>query len=41
MSRGRPLAPREAAGLERVTFVTDGEEREATDPDGIAVALTR
>jgi catechol 2,3-dioxygenase len=39
MSRGAPLGPREAAGLDRVVFATDGEEREASDPDGIAVAL--
>jgi catechol 2,3-dioxygenase len=39
MSRGASLGPRDAAGLERVVFATDGEAREATDPDGIAVAL--
>ncbi|HEV3002292.1 MAG TPA: VOC family protein [Solirubrobacteraceae bacterium] len=39
ISLGRPLAPREAAGLDRVVFATDGEEREAADPDGIAVRL--
>jgi catechol 2,3-dioxygenase len=39
MSLGAPLAPREAAGLERVVFATDGEERESDDPDGIRVAL--
>ncbi|HEX8206322.1 MAG TPA: VOC family protein [Solirubrobacteraceae bacterium] len=39
MSGGRELAPRDAAGLERVVFATDGEERESADPDGIAVAL--
>ena len=39
MSLGAPLAPRDAAGLARVVFATDGEAREATDPDGIAVLL--
>ncbi len=39
MSRGAPLVPPEAAGLERVVFATDGEERESEDPDGIAVVL--
>ena len=39
MSAGRSLAPREAAGLDRVVFATDGESREAVDPDGISVEL--
>jgi catechol 2,3-dioxygenase len=39
MSQGASLAPRDAAGLERVVLATDGEAREATDPDGIAVVL--
>jgi catechol 2,3-dioxygenase len=39
MSRGQPLGPADAAGLERVVFATDGEERSAVDPDGIAVEL--
>jgi hypothetical protein len=39
MSRGRSLGPSDAAGLERVVFVTDGESREAIDPDGITVEL--
>jgi catechol 2,3-dioxygenase len=39
MSLGHELGPRHAAGLDRVVFATDGEEREATDPDGIAVVL--
>ena len=39
MSLGHGLGPRDAAGLDRVVFATDGEEREATDPDGIAVVL--
>ncbi|HEV2813498.1 MAG TPA: VOC family protein [Solirubrobacteraceae bacterium] len=39
MSRGAPLAPPDAAGLERVVFHTDGEAGETTDPDGIAVVL--
>ncbi len=39
MSRDAPLGPAEAAGLDRVVFTTDGEAREARDPDGIAVAL--
>jgi catechol 2,3-dioxygenase len=38
-SSGAPLAPADAAGLERVTFATDGEARESADPDGIRVAL--
>ncbi len=40
-SLGGDLGPRDAAGLDRVVFATDGEEREATDPDGIAVLLQR
>ena len=39
MSLGAPLGPRERAGIERVVFATDGEAREASDPDGIAVVL--
>jgi catechol 2,3-dioxygenase len=39
MSLGAPLSPRERAGIDRVVFATDGEAREATDPDGIAVLL--
>ena len=39
MSSGAPLAPPDAAGLERVVFATDAEAREARDPDGIAVVL--
>ena len=39
MSEGRELGPREAAGLDRVVFTTDGEQREALDPDGIRVVL--
>ena len=39
MSRGAPLAPPDAAGLDRVVLATDGEAREAADPDGIAVVL--
>jgi catechol 2,3-dioxygenase len=39
MSAGRELGPRDAAGVERVTFATDGERRDAVDPDGIRVTL--
>src|SRR5688500_9914341 len=39
MSAGRPLGPREAAGLERVVFSTDSDSRSAVDPDGIVVEL--
>ena len=39
MSQGAPLGPRERAGVERVVFATDGEAREAADPDGITVVL--
>ena len=39
MSPGQSLGPADAAGLERVVFATDGEERESTDPDGIRVVL--
>ena len=39
MSRGATVGPPDAAGLDRVVFATDGEAREAADPDGIAVAL--
>jgi catechol 2,3-dioxygenase len=39
MSRDAELAPPEAAGLDRVVFATDGEAREAVDPDGIRVRL--
>ena len=39
MSSGAPLAPANAAGLDRVVFATDGEARESEDPDGIRVAL--
>ena len=39
MSSGAPLAPGRGGGARRVVFATDGEEREATDPDGIRVVL--
>jgi catechol 2,3-dioxygenase len=39
MSLGAPLAPPDAAGLDRVVFAADGEGRAAADPDGIAVVL--
>ncbi|HEX8123269.1 MAG TPA: VOC family protein [Solirubrobacteraceae bacterium] len=39
MSLGAPLAPADAAGLDRVVFATDGDAHESTDPDGIAVLL--
>ena len=39
LSRGAAAGPRDAAGLERVVFATDGEARETVDPDGIPIAL--
>jgi catechol 2,3-dioxygenase len=39
MSEGRELGARDAAGLERVVFATDGDARSVVDPDGIAVEL--
>ena len=41
MSSGAPLAPGRRGGARRVVFATDGEAREATDPDGIRVVLGR
>ena len=39
MSRGQSLGRSDAAGLERVVFVSDDSSRSFVDPDGIAVEL--
>ena len=39
MSEGAPLGEADRAGLDEVVFVTDGEQGERVDPDGIRAVL--